>query len=208
MVKLLCMSDTHFDEDAVQKDTCDIFVHAGDFLGNGTLVEFLSFVNEIRDKIKYKYAILCPGNHDWICERDVSLCRGILNKNEFLLIDDAINLFNLKMYSCSYTPIFYDWAFMKKESELKEIFKRIPDDTDVLITHGPAYGILDKNYRGNCCGSHALLERIQEVKPKLHIFGHIHQSYGKRKYRGTKYINCSLLDDNYTMTNKPVIVEV
>jgi Icc-related predicted phosphoesterase len=68
--------------------------------------------------------------------------------------------------------------------------------------------MLDKNASGESCGSRALRARISEVKPRYHIFGHIHQNYGRKKYAGTEYINASLLNDNYELVNKPAVIEI
>ena len=91
------------------------------------------------------------------------------------------------------TPIFGGWPFMKKDDMLSKYWNNIPDSTDILITHGPPYGILDNNGRGTFCGSKSLLERVQILKPKYHIFGHIHESYGVQKINSTTFINASFI---------------
>lgn len=67
----------------------------------------------------------------------------------------------------------------------------IPSDVDVLITHGPPDGILDRNRTGSCCGCRELLYRVLEVKPRLHVFGHIHEAAGQTEIDGTRFVNAA-----------------
>ena len=102
--------------------------------------------------------------------------------NITLLYDEAIILdCGLKIYGSPYTPEFYEWAFSLKNQEEKiECWSKIPNDTNILVTHGPPLGILDQNADGIPCGDDILLKEVQErVKPKLHLFGHIHEGYGR-----------------------------
>ncbi len=82
----------------------------------------------------------------------------------------------------------------------------LPDNTDILITHGPAYGTLDtvkgRQYDNLGCGM--LAQRIKVIKPKIHICGHIHSGYGYKFKDGTHYFNASVLDEQYQYTQKPM----
>ena len=100
-----------------------------------------------------------------------------------------------------------DWAYMLEENELKPYYAKIPDDTQVLITHSPAFGILDKTsteYGYARCGSKELLKRIKQL-PKLthHIFGHIHHSYGSKAVNGVNHHNVAALNEGYRYQNPP-----
>jgi Icc-related predicted phosphoesterase len=206
-MKLVVFSDIHSDYNFSLPEG-DVLIYCGDFSGYGTMQDIIVFNKFLIDnKDKYKDILVVYGNHETQVENNLDVSRALFTGCK-TLTDEAITIGGIKFYGTPWTKEFYNWAFMKPEEELKEIFKQIPDDTDVLISHGPAYGILDKNGHGECCGSAALRDRIREVKPKVFCFGHIHDAYAKRKYQGTTFINCSLLDDQYQMKNKPVIIEL
>ena len=98
----------------------------------------------------------------------------------------------------------YNWAFNRKRGkEIEEHWKQIPFQTDILITHGPAFGILDTTFNNQNVGCIDLLTHIERVNPKYHIFGHIHESFGTLQNHNTTFINTSLLDFNYRMRETP-----
>ena len=104
---------------------------------------------------------------------------------------------------------FYDWAFnLPRGKALAKVWAKIPDDTDVLITHGPPYGILDKTERGEHCGCQDLLERIKVIQLKLHIFGHIHEGYGMFQDESTTFVNGSVCDADYNPRNAAQVYEI
>jgi Icc-related predicted phosphoesterase len=84
----------------------------------------------------------------------------------------------------------------------------IPVGTDVLITHGPAFGLHDIVVNGTNTGCKDLLQRIIEVKPKVHVCGHIHEGYGSIKKGETRFINASVLNESYELVNKPIVFEI
>ncbi|MBU4485124.1 metallophosphoesterase, partial [bacterium] len=102
------------------------------------------------------------------------------------------------------------WAFNLPEDDLRKKFARIPDNIDILITHGPPYGILDSIPAEKNLGSKALLEKVLQVKPKYHIFGHIHHGYGEYidANNNINFMNVSLLDEGYNFVNEPKIIEI
>lgn len=140
----------------------------------------------------------------------------------------SITVEGYKIYGSPWTPAFCQWAFNyvhdgekpargfealryvpedENAPTAKEIWADIPEDTDILLTHGPALGILDRNrhnYSDNRCGCKALLERIKEVRPMYHIFGHIHEQHGRAERHGVKFINAASCTIQYTPTNKPI----
>jgi Icc-related predicted phosphoesterase len=103
------------------------------------------------------------------------------------------------------TPWFYDWAFNRERGqEIKKHWDLIPDATDILITHGPAYGILDLTIHNIHVGCEELKDKIESIKPKVHIFGHIHEAYGTYANSNIRYINASVLNVRYQMVNEPL----
>ena len=116
----------------------------------------------------------------------------------------------VKVWGSPWQPEFYNWAFNlpRKGEELKNKWDLIPSDIDILITHGPSFGKVDKVIgQYDNLGCELLTERIQTIKPKIHVCGHIHSGYGYVFDGQTHYINASVLDENYYFTQKPLSVE-
>jgi Icc-related predicted phosphoesterase len=88
------------------------------------------------------------------------------------------------------------------------IWARIPETTDVLLTHGPPMGILDRTSRGERVGCEALREAVARVRPRLHVFGHIHEAYGTHEEAGTLFVNPSTCTLRYRPTQAPIVVEL
>ena len=115
----------------------------------------------------------------------------------------------VKIWGSPWQPEFHNWAFnVPRGEKLKEKWDMIPTDTDILITHGPAHGKLDfVPYDGLNVGCEDLLIKIQEIKPKIHVSGHIHSGRGVVFSEGTLYVNASVLNDRYEFRNKPITID-
>jgi hypothetical protein len=125
------------------------------------------------------------------------------------LEDSGIEIAGVKFWGSPWQPEFYDWAFnLPRGQALADKWALIPDDIDVLITHGPPLGILDQVITGDHVGCADLLEAVQLIKPKVHIFGHIHEGYGRIEQNGTVFINASVCTARYRPINPPIVVEV
>ena len=137
--KIVCISDTHM-RDIKDIPDGDILVHSGDFSINrntyADLIVFLEWINTL----PHKHKILVPGNHDWCFQDDEALARKASKYfGVTILINEDVTLDGVKFYGSPDQPIFFDWAFNKTPEELQESFSKIPDDTDVLITHSPPF---------------------------------------------------------------------
>jgi Icc-related predicted phosphoesterase len=117
-------------------------------------------------------------------------------------------IMGIKFYGLSWSILYGQWAYMLPERELANQWSNIPSDTDVLVTHGPPYGLLYQNGHGNPCGSESLREKVMEIKPKLHCFGHIHESHSYDKIGQTWFVNAAICDGLYDPINKPIVVEI
>jgi Icc-related predicted phosphoesterase len=155
----------------------------------------------------HKHKIFVPGNHDfWMQQHEFNYVLEFEKNGVTVLIDKAIEIDGIKFYGSPWTPTFMDWAFMKDDDELQKHWDAIPENTDVLITHGPAYGINDCVHgRKQHLGSRTLATRILELfNLKLHLHGHIHTGDSECK----DAINCSVLDEEYKLTRKAVVIEM
>lgn len=132
----------------------------------------------------------------------IALCNSL---GVTYLHNSGINIEGLNIWGSPDTPAFYGWAFNRTQRELQEHWKTVPDNTDILVSHGPAYGVLDALEDGTMVGDIELMKRINKLpKLKLHVFGHIHPSYGSVEVDGSTRVNASILNDSYQVQNKAV----
>lgn len=203
-MKIVCISDTHNEEMMEQVPDGDILIHAGDATRLGSLQEVAIFA-QWWGFLPHKHKIFIPGNHDFLYEGARSIADTFVRS----LQDELMEIEGLKIYGSPWQPEFFDWAFNLPRGEpLRRVWSRIPDDVDILITHGPPFGILDANMSGEPVGCEDLLARVKEVKPRLHIFGHIHEGYGQRTVGRTTFINASICDEDYVASRKPFVIEL
>src|SRR5271166_122323 len=204
-MKIFALSDTHNNHYDIQEiPECDLLIHAGDVSTRGSPEELLSFLDWF-GKQKAKYKVMIPGNHDWGFERDSELWkRKAMDRGISLLIDELIEVEGLKIYGSPITPYFCNWAFNRwPGAEIQAHWDKI-QPCDILITHGPPYQILDENRLMQNCGCNQLLSKILEIKPKVHIFGHIHENYAQKEFMDVKFYNVALCSDRNKLLEKPM----
>ncbi len=208
-MKIVAISDTHGKHQNLILPKGDMLIHAGDVSSMGKESEILDFLKWFSD-IDFQYKIFIAGNHDFYFERkNEALIRQIIPENVIYLNDSAVEIGGIKIWGSPISPWFYNWAFNRYRGEdIKRHWDKIPQNTDILITHGPVFGILDKTTRNNSVGCEDLLKKVEEIKPKFHICGHIHEAYGRVKKGKTEFINASVLDENYVLKNKPITFEI
>jgi len=150
------------------------------------------------------------GNHDLSFQDMPITARSWIPDFYEYLENDHVTIHGVKFHGSPITPEFMGWGFGRERGEIiKQYWDLIPDDTDVLVTHGPPMGILDwAVYDEIHVGCEELRTRVMQVKPKIHAFGHIHGSYGQHKHDNIKFVNASNLNEGYKYTNKPIIVEI
>ena len=211
-MRIILISDTHGRHKEVTIPNGDILIHSGDFSGRGDPYEVKDFLEWFTSQ-PHTNKIFIAGNHDLSFEDKPAWLRDMLDKlapNIFYLEDSLVTIDDVKFYGSPWQPEFHDWAFnLVRGPELAKKWAKIPLDTNVLITHGPAYRYLDYTIFGHQnVGCHDLLERIKKVKPQIHTCGHIHHSHGSKYDQYTTYFNASICDERYQPTNKPWIVDL
>jgi len=215
-MKIVCLSDTHNCNEQIEVPDGDILIHAGDATIRGTeyeVEEFLAWFSQL----PHRYKIFVAGNHDWLYEKNNRFARLLTaNFNIEYLQDSSTEIEGLKIYGSPWQPRFFDWAFnLNRGAEMAEKWELMPNDVDILITHGPPHGILDevpRKYFVENTGCEELRRRVEEIstfgKLKLHVFGHIHCGYGVREEFGVKFVNASNCDESYAPTQLPIVVEI
>ncbi|RLA66568.1 MAG: metallophosphoesterase [Epsilonproteobacteria bacterium] len=212
-MKIVCTSDTHhkFPE---PETGGDIFIHCGDFSflspvsrnNFGVLKReyenFFRYLKRIRKN--FRQVIFVPGNHDFIFENFYPLIEDELEEAKItVLIDSSVTFGGIKFWGSPITPPFNNWAFSLGLENRKELWDTVPNDTDVVITHGPPRGVLDF-CSGDNVGCASLRARLLDLQPKYFISGHVHEGYGKDKLGETICLNVSHMDEFYNPTNKLV----
>jgi Icc-related predicted phosphoesterase len=209
-MKLKIFSDSHnlhnlLDLSSVGPD--DIIIHGGDAVNSGKqhqeILEFAHYWNKIPNE---KYMV--PGNHDRQFEKSNKYWKEYRNMVDGLKVDQSVTIGNTKLWFSPWCVKFRDWAWNKTEDQLEKIYSRIPKDTNILVTHSPPYGILDKNMQGMPCGSMSLVKAINDLPNlKLVICGHIHEGRGHMERNGILYINASNCGIPYSdLTKEPFTV--
>lgn len=186
-MRLLQISDTHNrHNELTYLPDADVIIHCGDFTEQGTEEEVLNFLNWFIE-LPYKHKIFITGNHD-LCLWDAE---GIedLPENVHFLQDRGCEIEEINFFGLAY----------------KHPEERIPNGIDVLITHEPPVMILDES-SGTHWGNALLLNRVLEVKPKYHLFGHAHDAFGTEVHDGIVFSNGAMLDDNYHMRKKSKVI--
>lgn len=215
MTKVLCISDTHSKHNLIPKEwlePADIIIHAGDISNVGSFLDIEHFCMWFSSLDQYKHKIFIAGNHDWSFQTSPDHTADILSRfpNVTYLQDSSVTVEGLKIYGSPWQPEFCDWAFNlpRNGEQLEEKWNAIDVDTDILITHGPAWGMLDIAPGNLRVGCEILTEKIKNSKVRTHICGHIHHSYGEMMRDWTHYINAATLNERYEVQNPPIIFEI
>lgn len=214
--KITVISDTHGKHKQITFDLPggDLLIFAGDLSRMGYEHEIQQFCKWFDEVANYDTKVFIAGNHDWGFQNNVGRVQEIVNSYKTIdyLQDDHLqtgpDMDNLvKIYGSPWQPEFYNWAFNlpRNGTELLEKWNQIPDDTDILITHGPAWGYVDQVIdRPEHLGCELLTQRIKTIKPKIHICGHIHSGHGYKFDGDTHFINASVLDEDYVYSYTPL----
>lgn len=226
-MRVVCISDTHNKHREIKLPAGDILIHCGDATMSGEIGEMEKFAEWFNRQSCFDHRIFVPGNHDFCAERDYYARAPYLMNELFTtqgthyLVDKGVELEGLKFYGSPWVPNLTRWAFYGPPAKLEEKFALIPNDVDVLITHGPPHGVMDlipealligrpnsddeaEMDDGLHVGSMALLNRTMELDYNLHCFGHIHESYGQQG----RSVNASICDERYKAINAPIIVDI
>jgi len=204
MITIVAISDTHGLHEALEVPPGDILVHAGDITNMGE-IEGVATFNEWLGSLPHSHKIVIAGNHDFCFERNREASEPLLT-NCIYLHDTAVTVMGIRFWGSPWQPWFCDWAFnLQRGEEIRQKWNLIPDDTDVLITHGPPHGHGDRTDSGDLVGCRDLLEAVERIRPRLHVFGHIHEGYGVSSNDHTTMVNASNCDFSYEPVNPPVI---
>jgi predicted phosphohydrolase len=206
-MRLVVLADTHGFHRQLSIPDGDFLIHAGDFCLRGELSEVEDF-NEFLGTLPHRHKLVIAGNHDVCLETQPAESRRRLT-NAIYLQDQAAVLEEIKFYGSPWQPEFREWAFnLPRGGPLREKWDQIPSDTDVLLTHGPPRGILDLTVLGEHAGDDELQRAVKRIRPKGHLFGHIHEGSGVLKRDGTTFVNASICDAMDQPVNLPAVITI
>ncbi len=207
-MRLTIISDTHRRHDELGTLSGDVLIHCGD------MFDLFERNSSDRDDIDRWFSrqrfdvILCiGGNHDHLLAHR-GHGAGQPFRHAIYLEEQTLVHKGIAFYGTPWVPLLQGHAFYASEDELKEKWSRIPAATDVLITHTPPAGILDRSSRGQDFGCRHLARCVTRIAPRVHCFGHVHSSGGVREAGGTTYVNASSVDRPHNALRHPVQIDV
>ena len=205
-MRVVCISDTHGLEGELSVPSGDLLIHAGDigFFEYGT--QAIELFNAWLGTLPHRWKVLTAGNHDFWLASDPSLRRLITNAT--LLLNESVTVGPAKIWGSPIT-VHPDAAFgCSDPAKRAHVYGQIPIDTDIVITHGPPYGILDRAPGDPPYGDRELRQAIVRVRPILHVFGHAHAGNGVLQTQHTTFINASLFGTDGSLSNRPIVVDI
>lgn len=213
-MKICAMSDVHNRIPLMSPEPADLLIIAGDLTYAGSAPE-LGYFNEALGAFRsnYKEILIVAGNHDVHFYNYPEEAKNILTNARYLE-DEKFVYKGVRFYFSPWVPVIGLWAFeYPSDDAAREIWSKIPNNTDVLVTHGPPSDVgtldwADNAYVKGPIGCPILGEAVKRVKPKCHIFGHIHEGYGSVEKRGTTFLNVSSLKRDYVTINPPVVFDI
>jgi Icc-related predicted phosphoesterase len=235
-MKFACISDTHCKDLRVilKGIEADCLIIAGDWSFRGTFKEQVQFIDMLNDvRTKFRHVVWTNGNHELGLEGKPERSREIAEATDSIYLEDScVSLPKypqsdgppaevgdrsdyIKIFGSPYTPEFYNWAFMYPRGT--DRWKCIPANVDIVVTHGPAYKHLDltdgRYHLPEHVGCYDLARRLEEIKPKVHVAGHIHSAHGAKLVKWdernmTYFYNVAICDEDYMATNPVTEFEV
>lgn len=208
---LVAISDTHGRQDALRLPGGDVLVHAGDFCSHGDAADVIEFAQWLYAQ-PFAHRVVVAGNHDLLFESDPGLAQSLLREHcpgVHYLQDSGVTLEGIRFWGSPWQPRFMNWAFNLERGEpLARVWAQVPTGVDVLVTHSPPMGVLDKTRHGQHVGCEELAKALGRIQPRVHIFGHIHESTGEVTKAGVHHVNACTLDAFYKPANPARVIEL
>ncbi len=220
-MRLVCLSDTHGRHGRFEVPDGDVLVHAGDGTRRGTRDEVASFADWLAT-LPHRHKLVIAGNHDALFQRDPAAARALVAAAGATYLEDSgVTIDGVRFWGSPWQPWFLGMAFnLRRGAPLRARWDLVPAHTDVLVTHGPPYGVRDRVTKpagrllallfgqGAHAGCRDLAAAVERLQPQVHVFGHIHEGYGVETRGGTTYANAATCDVRYRPVNPPLVIDV
>ena len=201
-MRLLLISDTHELHRELRLPPADLLLHAGDWTMFSKRMSAVRDFDEWLGEQNLRYgAVGCPGNHEFYLEEDER--KASLTRNLSILNGAEATVGGLRIWGSAVTPLAGGAFGKSNPTDRSRHWAAIPAGIDILITHGPPAGILDDS-----CGDPELLDAVRRTRPKLHLFGHVHGSYGVHETADTTFVNAALLGPDGDLAYDPLVLEI
>lgn len=204
-MKIVCISDTHTHHEKARVPDGDLLIHAGD-ISNGKDRQVVRFLKWFEQQ-PHPYKVFIGGNMDYPLEHDDTRYRGLLSDNIYYLENEAVIIEGIKIWGSPVVPDFVGVFNYSRGEAIRSFWEGIPSDVDLLLTHTPPKGILDRTSSGMEVGCVDLRQRVEELRPPLHVFGHVHESYGIYRTKPTTFVNASFSSSKIFSYNSPLTLE-
>lgn len=202
-MRIVAVADTHLFTSDLRVPDGDVFIHAGDLCRGGDLDELREAAAWLAT-LPHRHKIVVAGNHDWAFAREPDAARAAIGACIYLE-DREVTVDGVRIYGSPWQPAFHDWAFnLPRGAALARVWAQIPTGLDVLVTHGPPEGIGDRSPVGGRAGCAELRRRVDEVQPRLHLFGHIHQDGGVWTHGATTFANVT----TWECERQPTVIDL
>jgi len=192
-MKIVAFSDTHMLHENVEIPDGDLLIFAGDMSICKTVQDVSQF-NDFLESLPHPHKIVVGGNHDHLLAYSPDIGIELLQSATYLQ-DRTVTIEGIKIYGAPWQPTFNTKACnafaLPRGKIIRRKWQLIPGDTNILVTHSPPCGIMDED-SGVSHGCSDLLERVEQIKPRFHIFGHIHNHNGVKAIGKTRFINCNV----------------
>jgi Icc-related predicted phosphoesterase len=206
-IRLVLISDTHELHRELDVPDGDVLIHAGDFTMFSQSHRAIDDFNDWLGELPHHHKVVVPGNHEFFLEADPS--RRSLLRNATVLINEGVAIEGLRIWGSPVTPLYGGAFGLSSADDRGRLYARIPQETDLLITHGPPYGILDAAPgAGFHAGDRELLDAVRWLRPRLHVFGHIHGAYGLSRTDDTTFVNAALFGAHGGLDGNPIVLSM
>lgn len=204
--RFVCLSDTHNHHRALEVPDGDVLLHAGDFTMNGTEAETRDFA-EWFEALPHRRKVLIAGNHDRMFQERPEEARALVHFADYLE-DEALEIDGLRLWGSPWQPEFGGWAFGRPAgAPMAEVWNAVEGVVDILLTHAPPKGLMDRIHNGVGIGCAALTEALPGIAPRLHVFGHVHESRGTHLSHARLSVNAATCDHRYRKAHEPIVVD-
>jgi Icc-related predicted phosphoesterase len=206
LMRVVCLSDTHGLHRGVTVPDGDILIHAGDFAVAPNDIDGIREFDRWLAELPHRFKIVVPGNHEFFLEQYP--VPHSLFRNAILLINEQVDALGLRIWGSPVTPLYAGAFGLSSRYDRRKLYATVPYGIDILATHGPPYGFLDVEPPGGNAGCLELLEAVERVTPKFHIFGHIHGAYGLKSSPVTTFVNAALMGAGDRLEHSPIVLEI
>lgn len=202
-MRIVVIGDTHGKHLELPELHGDVLIHCGDFCDGFQInQEDVEKIDQWFGELDFPEIIVIGGNHDFVAQQKHRSNETVF-RNATYLVDESYHYQGVNFFGTPWLPALNGWAYYLPDDKRKEKWELIPADTDILISHTPPFGILDKPKSGNSVGCKHLRKRTEAVSPDVHCFGHVHASYGVYHSEHTTYYNASVVNADLDVRNPP-----